>query len=124
MIENDAHTWDDERTKAEIAALLPDDWEFLFGWDNEGYWKAAFVDGGGTIVWDDAVPAANILLRNAYAWLALRSSPRRQGPAWVRRRELTLAQVNADALRKARVPDPPDVDPQEVEAVYQAKRPK
>lgn len=124
MIENDAYSWSEERTKGEIAALLPDGWEFRFGHNDAGFWEASFVDETGKEVWVDAFPASNVLLLTAYSWIAIRRSPRQRSGMWAPRRERTLAEVNAEALRRARVPDPPDVDPDEVASVYQGRRPK
>lgn len=124
MIDVDVATWDDERIRVEIAAILPMGWKFEFGAVNNAYWTAIFTDAEGVVQWEDSFPASNVVLLNAYGWLRLRGT--RPTAVWSRRRELTLAEVNADALRRARAesPDPLDVDPSEVLSVYQSKRSK
>lgn len=124
MIDNDAYSWTEARTKDEIASLLPEGWKFYFGHNPGGYWESKFTDETGVIVWDDSFPAPNVLLLTAYGWIALRRTPRTTTGAWAPRRDRTLAEVNAEALRRARVPDPEDLDPMEVAAVYQGKQPK
>lgn len=122
MIDNDAYSWSEERTKDEISALLPEGWAFHFGHNARGYWEATFVDENDEAVWADSFPASNVLLLNAYGWIALRRTPRKAG-TWGPRRELTLREVNAEALRRARdaAPDPEDVVPDELASVYQSK---
>jgi hypothetical protein len=124
MIDNDVHLWSEARTKSEIQSLLPDDWEFFFGVHPDGYWIASFVDASKVKVWEDGFPAPNVLLLNAYGWLVMHRISSSPAAVWAPRKHRTLAEVNADALRRARAEDPPDLDPVEVSAVYQGKHAK
>lgn len=123
MIDNDAYSWSEPRVQSEIESLLPEGWKFHFEVHPSGYWVARFLDETGSLVWSDTFPASNVLLLNAYGWIALRKTPRVTG-TWGKRRDLTVSEVNADALRRARVPDPEDLNPSEVSAVYEGKRSK
>lgn len=117
MVDNDAYSWTEDRIKTEIQSLLPEGWSFQFRYDEIGYWNSKVLEPNGAVAWEDSFPASNVLLLNAYGWLALRRSTRQVG-TWGRRRDLTLAEVNADALRKSSSPDPADVDPSEIASVY------
>lgn len=119
--------WDVDRTLDEIQALLPPGWAFRFEPHLRGFWVAEFYDKSKALLWEDANPAANLLLFDAYGWIKERVQPRKTpgpGSNWVRRRELTVQQVSAEALQRSRLPDPPDLDPNEVASVYDSHRHK
>jgi len=117
MLDNNAHTWSEDRTKEEISLLLPKGWVFRFDRNEIGYWETSFLDETNTSKWSALSLAPNIALFNAYGWIALQRVPRGQG-VWGPRRDLTLQGVNAEALRKVSVPDPEDLDPVEIASVY------
>lgn len=120
MLDLNAHTWDEARIKAEIATLLPPELTFFCAVvKGSGYFEAIFSEGDRE-VWRGSDPFAQMALLNAYGWLITRVSPPSVHGPWGKRRELTLSQVSADALRKARVADPDDLDPEQVQAVYDA----
>ncbi len=119
MIPEDAPTWDEPRIRQEIQALLPQGWQFAFGRRRLAY-HGFYRDGDGQVIWEFESPASNLALFEAYAYLALRDRrPSSRRNNWSPRRELTLERVRSDALRTQ--PDPPDLDPSEVEAVYRGR---
>lgn len=127
MTDADLFDWDVNRTLHEIRTLMPIGWTYKFQPVERVYWSFEFSDTQGVVLWQDHNPAANIILFNAYGWLREKVAPipkPRAGSNWIRRRELTLQAVNAEALRQSRTPDPADVDPAEVAAVYESHRHK
>ncbi len=120
MIDQNAHTWDEKRTTVEIESLLPSGWQFQLEEEATGYVSVAFLDSAGVSQWTDHGPSAQLILFNAYGWIVARTTLATNTGPWRRRQELTLKEVNAEALRKARVPDPDDLDPDKLQAVYDA----
>lgn len=123
MIDPHAHTWDADRIKLEIESLLPLGWSFTSGEEETSdYFRASFEDAEGATPWEDSGPFAQVILFNAYGWLFARTTLASNTGPWRKRRDLTLVEVNAEVLRKARVPDPEDLDPDAIQAVYDAPR--
>jgi hypothetical protein len=116
--------WTIDETLGEIARLLPEGTVFVEA-VKEG-WHTAFIQrkGDGTtppeILWQDHGPDRRILLLNAFGWLWLRGQKTKH-PAWKPR-------TGNDPVRRhpahfPNVPDPPDLDPEKLRAVYE-KGPK
>lgn len=109
--------WDEDRILEEIRGLLPAKWAFKLEPHERGFWAAELHDPEGKVVWEEASPAANLLLYSAYGWLSAQFLPKPKiSPNWVRRRELAHLTVAAEA----KTPDPPHLDPNEVVAVYES----
>lgn len=110
--------WDEDRLLEEIRDLLPAKWGFKFAPHARGFWTADFHNAERNVVWEEASPAANLLLYSAYGWLSAQVRPQpKVSSNWVRRRELTHTIVAEEANK---TPDPPHLDPNEVAAVYES----
>lgn len=108
--------WSDEETLAEIQAALPPGWAFKCP-NDDGYWVPAITDEQGVQVWGEPFADLRTALLSAFMWLWTRGQP--ENPRWTRRRELhPHAVAGAFGLPHVAVPDPPDLDPAEVQAVY------
>jgi len=110
--------WTPEDIEAEIRVALPKDWQFEYGCSETGGW-AVIRDAEGEPKWETAmVPDERLLLFDAYGWLITRNAVPRL-PAWRRRRgEIPTPRVGHYSLPGVSVPDPEDLDPAEVAAVY------
>jgi hypothetical protein len=116
----EASSWSEERILEEIAVLIASSFggrTFLFDKDESGYWFFALLDSSGVEQWREESGAPNLVLLSALGRLDLqRSVSTSPGDPWVRRRELTLREVQADLSR--RIQDPADLDPEVVASVY------
>jgi hypothetical protein len=117
QIPPDAWTWDRPRLETEIEAALPHGWQMSVETDEDGFTLCVLSEGEEARWTSTPRPAVLLALFDAYGWLALRGEPDRPS-AWVRRREVTLSEVQIDAKRRAAVPDPSDLDPGELDSVY------
>jgi hypothetical protein len=82
----------------------------------EGGWVARIEDTGGTRLWEHSGWDERILLLDAFGWLWLRQQARPSPDSpWNRRNPLTQKSLE---LQLPPIPDPEDVDPEEVLAVY------
>jgi len=118
--------WSNADVCREIQQLLEPNWVFDYGFDNsEGVWVARVVqeesaedDTPEKILWDAVEPDERLVLFDAYGWLWLKTQkkPVEDSP-WRRTRELTRESVSKYIHSK--VPDPEDVQPEEVKAVYE-----
>jgi hypothetical protein len=122
--------WSLEEIRGEVKRLLTKGWSFSIVWDQEEQiWFAQIERDPGedegpdpVVVWSGFGPDEKILLFNVYGWLWLKIQPKPQGASpWVRKRELTTVGVTRKALG---IPDPEDVDPEEVLSVYKSVRNK
>ena len=77
-------------------------------------------EGAEKILFEDWGIDFRILLFNAIGWLMQRSQPKpAPGSPWVRRHDDTRARVQKVVFRGAAgAPDPADLDPGEIQAVY------
>lgn len=108
--------WTEEETRAAIHVLLPEGWHFNL-LRREGMLVAQFLGPDGGEIWARAEPDRKILLLNAYGWLWSRGkSP--EHPMWRSRTKLTRVPVHRVGLPGVEVPDPEDLDPEEVVSVY------
>ncbi len=110
-------TWTTEEAYAEVLTHLPKGCTFNIEREQEaGYWMANILDETGAWLWSsDPASDPRIAILNAYGWLHARSDPGRH-PAWVRRGEIDSKVVTGRyGLPGVHVPDPEDLDPEEVE---------
>lgn len=115
--------WSVEEIEGAIRAELPDSLRLECGRDvGLGAWFIRFWQkqtDPPELLYQDWGVDQRLTYFNGYGWLWARQRP--QPPAhspWVRRREITLPVVRRTALSKAIPPDPEDLDPNAVEAVY------
>lgn len=111
--------WSNENIAAETQASLPPGWRFSYGLDREAGWWAKIVNAEGDVQWEQSyVLDERLVLFAAYGWLNLRDC-KPQHPAWARRRELfPKPRTGKLTLPGTEVPDVPDLDPAEIQAVY------
>jgi hypothetical protein len=122
-------TWSPDEIRAAIRDLLPKGWAFEEKPFTEGSRRIRLLRPGEKeleVEWSEYHIDARLLLLGAYGHLWLRQhQPHRDSP-WVRRnnptREAVTRRVNTSG--RSHIPDPADVDPDEVEAVYEEARRK
>jgi hypothetical protein len=120
-------TWTVEDIQAQIDAYKAKDLFFRFDFDRElMFWHARFerfdeAQRKRVIVWEDHGADERITLFNAFGWVWARSqTPLPKDSPWRPRPDVTLHHVNQKvAARGHSVPDPEDLDPEEIKAVYE-----
>jgi len=119
--------WSLDEIRGEIERLLPEDWQFRDGWDqNTLCWFVCFERFGEApdpvLIWEDSTSDHRINLLNAFGhlWTKLQPKPQPDSP-WSRQQELTAEHVRQKALELA---DPEDLDPDEIKSVYETFRGK
>ena len=107
-------TWDTEEVHALILEMLPEGWRFICRGPSG---EVAFETATGERVWETCGPDPHLDLLNAYGWL-VRRSQQVADPRWATKAHTKLTPVKP----LGHVPDPEDLDPAEIEAVYAGKR--
>lgn len=120
--------WSLDEIRGGIGALLPEGWIFEEKSVGQGSTRIRLLspgENGPQVEWEDYHIDLRILLFGAYGHLWMRQNQPHPDSPWVRRRnpirEAILRQVFA---RPSNIPDPADVEPGEVEAVYERTRKK
>ena len=113
--------WSLDEIQEELQKALPKEWKTERGEDEGHLWiRILRPEGDGWVLeWDNFHFDEKVLLLDAFYWLWFRTQPRpAEGTSvWSRRRgELNQRTVTQRVL--ASVPDPEDLDPLEVQAVY------
>lgn len=119
-------TWSLDEIRAGIASKLPEGWVFEEKARPGGAVGVRIYrlspEGTPVVEWQDIHIDSKYLLLGAFGFLWLRNIPRNPDSPWIRRsnptREAMTRRVNAFHCT---TPDPPDVDPEEVQAVYKKK---
>lgn len=115
-------TWDEERIKDEIVLRLEPGWIFRFGpSEDQRSWEVS-ITSGDVELWSGERIVAQLVLLDALGWLENRNY---QGSGvWVRRNgDLNQQRVHELAYSKTYgPPDPPHLDPTEIDSVVQASR--
>lgn len=117
-------TWTIPEILQEIRARLTEGCTFVEG-TKEGWYIATVqqtvANAEVKVLWSESGADRKILLLNAFGWLWLRDQqPKR--PAWRPRTGEGPSRPTRGPL--VNVPDPPDLDPAEIRAVYQKGPPK
>jgi len=119
---NEVTSWTVDQILDELLKILPPN-HFFTERIVEGGWTAAavtLVEGvTRSVQWEDAAPDRRLLLLNAFGWAWLRGQ-KTQHPVWKPR--------GPEGARTAprphpAIPDPPDVDPEEVTRLVYGKKP-
>lgn len=118
--------WSNADICKQIQVLLEPNWAFDYAFDNSGgVWVARVVvkasaddDTEEKTLWEGNEPDERLVLFDAYGWLWLKTQtrPAKDSP-WHRTRELTRESVSK--YINSKIPDPEDVQPDEVQAVYE-----
>lgn len=114
----DIAAWSVDELRQQLQETLPKGWRIEQG-DHGGQLWLRLLQPNGEAAWDNIHFDARTLLLDAYCWLGLREQPRPTPETSVwgrRRRELTTRDVTRRALS---IPDPEDLDPNEVRLVYE-----
>lgn len=115
--------WSEDRLKAEIQALLPDDLILSYTWvEADRYWKVEYLrvsegaeEGEGTPIWTSGHFDRHQALFDAFGYLwSQKNQPSVvwQGPS----QRPTIASVTQHISEK--YADPEDLDPEEIASVY------
>lgn len=114
--------WSIEETKAEIQALMPKGWTLLT-LQAEGYWKVTVHRLGenleSVLEIEESSVDLKIALLNVYGPLYLKTLPAGSSH-WQRWGELTEKRPSRKPSKD--LPDPEDLDPQEVEQLYSTRK--
>ncbi len=124
---DDLNAWTNTEVVLQIEALKPVGTAFIHGQDPETlFWTARFETTDGNVLWSDASPDERLSLFNAFGWVWVQSQPQPSLTSrWRRGPELTREVVTKRvALNGHTVPDPEDLNPEEVRAVYEKARPR
>lgn len=120
-----ASAWTIEELRAELQVVLPSGWSYELSRNPEGFWTVRVENAEKGAEYEESHADPRFCLLNAYGHLWMRNAPKpSELSPWVRRSpELTQRFVtHAASNRTQDVPDPEDVNPAEVEAVYRSRR--
>jgi hypothetical protein len=112
-----------EDAETAILATLPEGYDLTFAMD-AGQWVARFHDNSGTVLWSGYGPDRRILLFDAYGWFLQQRGDKPRHPAWAPRSgEIVVAPRHGAKAHQSHtpIPDPEDLDPSEILAVYGIK---
>jgi len=118
--------WSSDDIVAAISVSLPPGVQFDYGYDRDaGTWFIRFwqvKDSKKEVLYEDWGWEQRITYLNGYGWVWARQRPPPPSisPWKPRQREVTPQAVQRRA--HARVPDPEDLDPNEIKAVYDRYR--
>lgn len=117
--------WSDVELVAEIQTLLPPGWFVRIDANPEGYWEVSVDRATDTpepiTEFFESHIDKRIALLNIYGAIGAYKA-RSRSEQWIGgRRELTKQPVR---IKSSAIPDPADLDPEEVEAVYLLMRGK
>lgn len=110
-------TWTAEDARVRLQHSIPATWKLSYRVE-EGWHLASLVDQGGDLVWSGENADQKILFLDALGWLRLRKH-QPSNPMWrPRGQEVPLHRPAVED----KYPDPLDLDPEEVAAVYKTSR--
>lgn len=122
-------TWSSDEVLQAIQAILPEGWTLSCKTEKSSFLVRILkpvVEGEERVVaWENYHIDQRILLFDAYGWLAVHDEPKVPGGGDLSRRQQLAEQAAARwarVPREAIPPDPEDVDPDEVNAVYEQAR--
>jgi len=111
----EATAWTAEEAVARLKLVLPKNLVYEYSLE-EGWHRITLIAEEGEVVWSGEQADLKILALDALGWLRVRDH-QTENPIWKpRAREVSLYRPPVSESE----PDPPDLDPEEVEAVYKA----
>jgi len=119
----EASTWTTKDVLVQIKAYLPSGWGFEYTHDLPSGWYSAYLRDGepdSPKPWSGEHLDPKILFLDALGWLAVRGQKVKH-PVWSRKGEVPLYHPTPIPVVST-APDPADLDPDEVEAVYKTSR--
>jgi hypothetical protein len=114
----EAATWTPEETLDRLKQVIPTSWVLKHSVDDDGWHEASLLDEKGIVQWSGEHVDQKILFLDALGWFRTRGR-KIENPIWQpREREVSLYRPAVSQ----ETPDPPDLDPDEVAAVYKTSR--
>jgi hypothetical protein len=112
--------WTLDEIKVHIQLILPKGHQFVFGRrqaaDSLAPWAARFEDSDGKGLWEQSGMDERVLLLDAFGWLWRQQQPAAApGTPWAQKEGLRQQHI---VRRPSNDPEPEDLDPAEVLAVY------
>lgn len=112
-------TWTAEDAHERLQAVVPAGWSVERS-EEAGWHRVALLDAAGVEQWAGEHPDPKFIALDALGWLRLRDH-RVKNPAW-KPREAEVPLFREPGVVQSPVPDPPDLDPDEVATVYRTTR--
>ena len=113
----EASTWTTEEVLEKLQEAIPPSWKFEHALV-ENWCHAAIMDGEGEILWSGENVDPRVLFLEALGWYLVKDH-KPTNPAWrPRDREVPLHRPTTLET----IPDPGDLDPDEVAAVYKDEK--
>lgn len=115
--------WSEEELTVEIRLLLPPGWVLVTPPSN-GYWTVSLQrkdpEGNPVVEWEDDNADKRLVLLNAFWWLWSKGLPKPTGlTPWSRAQDRVVKPVS---LTGSKIPDPEDLNPAEIEALYKMRK--
>jgi len=111
----EATAWTADEAVARLRQVIPTAWAFDWTTTEDG-WHVMSLKDGEDELWSGEHADPKILALDALGWLRLRNH-KLDHPVWKpREREVPLYRPPVAET----IPDPPDLDPKEVDAVYRS----
>jgi hypothetical protein len=111
--------WTPGEIEAAVHTALPPGWRFSFELVESFYW-ASYTDADEKVVWARENPDLRIVLLDAYGWLWARKNEASR-PFWRPRHfETPPPKPGPMSHPGIPVPDPADLDPDEIAVVYRS----
>lgn len=118
-------TWSSQEILDQTESLLPEGWDLSMEPHADGYWDVQVRRQDdtpeGAVEFFDSHVDLKIALLNVYGALLARNRRPGATSTWETKQELTKRPVG---IKSSGIPDPEDLDPNEVESVYQTLRGK
>lgn len=108
--------WTAKEALDRLNQVKPDSWTLNY-LEEAGWHKASLIDEQGVVQWSNEHSDPKILFLDALGWLYVRSGEVKY-PVW-RPRKSEVPLYRPPVLDM--IPDPPDLDPSEVDAVYKGR---
>jgi len=110
----EATAWIVDEVLDKLRTSLPSTWDFSYRVEEEWY-QAVLMDGEGVLQWSGSSPDPKLLFLDALGWILMRKHVVKN-PVWKpREQEVPLYNSSTDA--KDVIPDPLDLDPDEIETI-------
>jgi len=117
---DEAANWSAEEAIIRLEHVIPASWNFECSRGEDGWFRASLVDEDDQLLWSGEHADQKILVLDALGWFRLRKH-QTKSPAWkLRKGEVPLYRPPVSET----VPEPPDLDPAEVEMVYRKHKDK
>lgn len=112
-------TWTAEDVLVRIRLSIPTTWKLNWSFDG-GWYHASLLDSEGGTQWSGEHPDQKFLFLDILGWLTVRDHKVKH-PAW-KPREQEVPLYRPPVPSTSGIPDPPDLDPDEVDVVYKTSR--